>query len=294
MKSLKGYLLILAATTFWGIAATIAKFLFTHDVDTLTLVQLRMTFSCIALLSYFAIFKRHFLKVQFKDFYKFAMLGILGAAGSNFTYYFTIASTNVSTAILLQYLAPLLVLLYAVITREEKITLIKITASVVSLVGCYFAVVGKDFSIISINQLGLLMGIASAFCWGFTNIWLKRLLKRYNVWTCLVYAFLFASIFWAIINPPWIILSAGYSLETWGIFFGFAMISILIPHSLYFSGMRYLTASRAIITATFEPIVAIISAYFIVHEVLSAVQIAGAVLVLLAIGILQLKQEEKI
>jgi drug/metabolite transporter (DMT)-like permease len=292
MKSLKGYLLILAATTFWGVAATIAKFLFTHDVDTLTLVQLRMTFSCIILLLYFLIFKRHLLKVQFRDLYKFAMLGILGAAGSNFTYYYTIAATNVATAILLQYLAPLLVLLYAVITREEKITAVKTTASIISLGGCYLAVAGKDFSIISINQLGLLTGIASAFCWGFTNIWLKRLLKQYNVWTCLVYAFLFASIFWAIINPPWNILSAGYSGETWGIFFGFAMISILIPHSLYFSGMRYLTASRAIITATFEPIVAIISAYFIVQEVLSAVQIAGAVLVLLAIGILQLRQEE--
>jgi drug/metabolite transporter (DMT)-like permease len=294
MKSVKGYLFILAATTFWGVAATIAKFLFSHNVDTLTLVQLRMTFSCLVLLLYFLLFKRHLLRVSFKDLYKFALLGILGAAGSNFTYYYTIAATNVATAILLQYLAPLIVLLYSVFTREEKITTVKTTAGVISLGGCYLAVAGKDFSIITINNLGLLAGFASAFCWSFTNIWLKRLLKHYNVWTCLVYAFLFASIFWCIINPPWKIFAVGYTAETWGIFFGFAMISILIPHSLYFSGMRYLTASRGIITATFEPIVAIISAYFIIHEILSPVQIFGAVLVLTAIGILQLKQEESV
>jgi probable blue pigment (indigoidine) exporter len=75
-------------------------------------------------------------------------------------------------------------------------------------------------------------------------------------------------------------------------FFGFAVISILIPHSLYFSGMRYLTASRGIITATFEPIVAIASAFFIVNEVLTPIQIVGAILVITAIAILQTKQEE--
>ncbi|MBI5475951.1 MAG: EamA family transporter [Ignavibacteriales bacterium] len=292
MKSIKGYLFILAATTFWGIAATIAKFLFTHNVDTLTLVQLRMTFSCIVLLIYFLIFKPHLLRVRIRDLYKFALLGILGAAGSNFTYYYTIAATNVATAILLQYLAPLIVLFYAIISREEKITAIKTTAGMVSLGGCYLAVAGKDFSIITINNIGMLTGFASAFCWAFTNIWLKRLLKQYNVWTSLVYAFLFASLFWCIINPPWNIFSAGYDTKTWGIFFGFAMISILIPHSLYFSGMRYLTASRGIITATFEPIVAIVSAYFILNEILNPFQIFGAVMVLAAIGILQLKQEE--
>ena len=69
------------------------------------------------------------------------------------------------------------------------------------------------------------------------------------------------------------------------------MISILIPHSLYFAGMRYLTASRGIITATFEPIVAIVSAYLILGESLSAVQMLGAVLVISAIALLQLRQD---
>ncbi len=292
MNSLKGYFFIIGATTFWGISATIAKFLFIQHVDTLILVQMRITISCVLLVTYFLIFKRHLLIVKIKDLYKFALLGIIGIAGSNFTYYFTIAATNVATAILLQYLAPLLVLLYAVVSREEKVTSTKVIAGTVSLAGCYLAVAGKDFSIITINHLGLLTGLASAFCWSFTNIWLKRLLKQYNVWTCLVYAFISGVLFWIIINPPSKIIDAHYSLETWEMFFGFAVISILIPHSLYFSGMRYLTASRGIITATFEPIVAIASAFFIVNELLTPVQIVGAILVITAIAILQMKQEE--
>jgi len=291
MKSVKGYLLIIGATTFWGIAATIAKFLFLQNVETLILVQMRITISCILLVMFFLVFKRHLLKLQWRDVPKFAALGIFGIAGSNFTYYFTIATTNVATAILLQYLAPLVVLLYAAITREEKVTPVKLTAGAISLGGCYLAVAGKDFSIISINHLGLLTGLLSAGCWSFSNIWLKRLLKTYNVWTCLVYAFISASVFWLIVNPPTKIIAAQYTPNTWMMFLGFAVISILIPHSLYFSGLRYLTASRGIITATFEPVVAIVAAFFIVNEVLNPVQITGAIFVIVAIVILQIKQD---
>lgn len=292
MKFFKGYLFILGATTFWGIAATIAKYLFTHNVGTLILVQTRMTFSFLVLLTIFVLRYPQFLKIRMRDLYMFALLGIIGGAGSNFTYYFTIEQTNVATAILLQYLAPLLVLIYATFTGEEHVTVPKFSAGIISLSGCYLAVLGKDFSLLSINRIGLISGIASAFCWGFANVWLRRLLKKYNMWTCLFYSFMFASLFWMVINPPWNIISAGYSGGTWLTFFGFAMISILIPHSLYFSGMRYLTASAAIITATFEPIVAIITAFIFLHEFLEPIQIAGALLVITAIALLQIKHKE--
>ena len=80
-------------------------------------------------------------------------------------------------------------------------------------------------------------------------------------------------------------------MKDWGLFFGFAVISVLIPHSLYFMGIRYLTASRAIITATFEPVVAIAMAYVLLNETLTPVQILGAILVVSAIVILHRKPD---
>jgi len=291
MTSVRGYLYIIVATLFWGVSATVAKLLFTQQVDMLVLVQMRITLSCLLLLTYFLLFKRDVLRMKVNDIYRFALLGIIGIAGSNFFYYFTIKETNVATAILLQYLAPLLVLCYAALTREEELSAVKITAGIVSLAGCFLAIAGKDLSILHISTAGLLSGFASAFCWSFTNVSLRHVLKNYSIWTALMYAFIAASLFWFFFNPPWNIIEANYSSKEWEIFFLVAIISILIPHSFYFAGMKYLTASRAIITATFEPIVAIVSAFFVVHEVLSPVQMIGAVLVIIAIAILQLKQE---
>lgn len=291
MRPFRGYLLILGATLFWGVSATLARFLISGTIDTLILVQTRMTISWFLLVAFFLAFNRNILRVHRRDLFQLALLGIIGGAGSNFTYYFTIKETNVATAILLQYLAPLLVLGYSAWTKEEDLTPWKAIAGIGSIAGCFLAVTGRNFSFESLSSVGLLTGLGSAFCWGFANIMIRRMLHRYSVWTTLVYSFSFASLFWVVINPPWVIAGLGYTASTWWMLVVFAVISILIPHSLYYSGVQYLTASRAIITATFEPFMAIGSAFLFLGETLAPVQLLGAVLVIAAIMVLQLKEE---
>ena len=105
MSSLKGYCFIIGATMFWGISATIARFLFSQHVDAFVLVQTRTLISSFVLMLVIALFHRNLLIINLRDVYKFILLGIVGVAGSNFTYYYAIEQTNVATAILLQYLA---------------------------------------------------------------------------------------------------------------------------------------------------------------------------------------------
>ncbi|MEK9137595.1 MAG: DMT family transporter, partial [Bacteroidota bacterium] len=60
---------------------------------------------------------------------------------------------------------------------------------------------------------------------------------------------------------------------------------------LYFAGMQYVPASRAAVTSTLEPVVAIVSAAVFLGEMLQPGQVVGAVIVLCAIGLLQMKKE---
>jgi drug/metabolite transporter (DMT)-like permease len=107
------------------------------------------------------------------------------------------------------------------------------------------------------------------------------------------YAIAFASLFWAIVNPPWNVLAQSPSSEAWGGLVVLALISVLIPHSLYFAGMQYVAASRAIISSTLEPVVAMVSAAVVLGELLKHVQIVGAVFVVGAILLLQFKKESE-
>lgn len=291
MKHLRGYTMILTAAILWGISGTLAKVLLNHAVDTLLIVQTRVTFSFLALLAILALLQPALLKVRSRDLLALTALGIIGVAGANFSYYYTIKESTVATAILLQYTAPLLVMSYAVISRDERITLHKIAAAVFSLTGCYFAVGGYGGALGRLTPLSLLTGIASSVSFAFLSITTRHLLARYSMWTVTVYSLGAASMFWLIVLPPTPHRLDSINGGLWGILAGFAFISILIPHSLFFGGLRHVVASRAVIISTFEPIVAIVSASMIVGEILGPLQIGGAILVITSIVFLELRRE---
>jgi drug/metabolite transporter (DMT)-like permease len=71
-----------------------------------------------------------------------------------------------------------------------------------------------------------------------------------------------------------------------------AIFSLLIPHSLFFAGLRWVSPSRAIITSTLEPVVAITSAAYFLGEYLQPLQVFGAGIVLVGIVVLQFHPEE--
>lgn len=288
---LRGYLSIATATLFWGVSATIAKFLFKHEVDLLTLVQMRSTLSFIILFSILFVFKKEYIKISASDIPHFMLLGVIGIAGSNFTYYFTLNEINVATAIIMQYTAPVLVVLYGVLFGSEKITFVKIISAFLSLAGCSLVVRIFDLQFLNLSKLGIISGVASAFCWAFFNIYGKKTGSKYNIWGNLTFALMFAGIFWLLINPPWKIFNSSYSANDWLIFFTFAMISVLFPYFFYFNGLRYISSSSAIITSTLEPVVAIVSSWIIIGEKLTLIQIVGSLLVLMSVVLLQVKRD---
>ncbi|MEN3038845.1 MAG: EamA family transporter [Candidatus Kryptonium sp.] len=292
-SDLRGYLSIAMATLFWGFSATIAKFLFKQEVDLLVLVQMRSTLSFVVLFLVLSVFKREYMKISIWDIPKFALLGVVGIAGSNFTYYFTLNEINVATAIIMQYTAPVLVVLYGVLFGSEKITAVKVISAFLSLFGCSLVVRIFDVQFLNLSKIGLISGVASALCWAFFNIYGKKIGLKYNTWTSLTFGLMFAGIFWLFFNPLWEILEANYSLNDWVIFFVFAMISVLIPYFFYFSGLKLILPSSAIITSTLEPVVAIVSAWMIVGEKLSVVQILGAIFVLKSVVLLQLANKQR-
>ena len=122
MKEVRGIIMIIGAAVLWGVSATGAKALLNRSLDPVLVVQSRVTFSVLLLLLYFLIFRPSVLRVRWTELWKFALLGCIGVAGTNFTYYFTIRESTVATAILIQYTAPLFVMLYAVWSKEERLS----------------------------------------------------------------------------------------------------------------------------------------------------------------------------
>jgi len=287
--AVRGFVLVLVAVTFWGGSASLAKFLIVHRFDTLIISQTRSSLSFLLLALYFGLVDRPVFRIHPRDLYQFALLGVVGIAVTNFTYYFTAKETTVATAIIVQYTAPIWVTLYAVaVSGEEQLSGVKLISLLLALGGCYLAVSGGSAAQIRLSGWAIVTGPLSAFAFSFFMIYTKRVLKRYAVWTMLIYMFGMATVFWMFINPPWDIAAKGYSSADWGILLLFAVVSILIPHTAFTASLKLLDASTVGIMSTLEPVIAIVVAYFALGESLTAVQVLGAAGVIAAVVLLQL------
>ena len=216
---------------------------------------------------------------------------MLGVAASNYFYYVAIQRTSVAIAIILQYTAPVWVLLYVVARRQQKLSIQKVAAVAVAIAGIALTigiVGGKSASPLRLDSYGLIAALLASFSFAFYNVGGHRILARYDRWRVLTWTLISASAFWLVVNPPWKVVAADYAPAQWAFLFVFSMISVLGSFSLYFLGLQNLEPTRAIIASCLEPVFSILLAAALLGEAVRPVQTVGIVLVLFAIVIVQL------
>jgi DME family drug/metabolite transporter len=260
-----------------------------RPIDPLILSQSRATFSFLVLLFALVLlrgWKRLYVPVA--DFRRMFVLGILGVAASNYLYYLAIQRTNVATAIILQYTAPILVLVYTVARGLQKATIQRVVAVALAVTGIALLIGIFGSGGLRLDAIGVLAALGAAFSFAFYNVGGHSILARHDRWTVLLYVILSASLFWIAVNPPWKVVAAHYSGSQWLFLLMFSLISVLAPFSLYFAGLQHLEPTRAIVVSCLEPVFSIVIAAVTLGEVMKPLQTVGIVLVLVAIVVVQL------
>jgi drug/metabolite transporter, DME family len=303
-QPVRGYLYIATATLFWGISATLGRAAFTgklhpggHTVgfiDPLILAQMRTTFS---FLVFFMVLvpRRGWkkLRLPYTDFGRLLVLGVLGVAASNYFYYLAIEKTNVATAIIIQYTAPVWVLLYMVLRGRQKPTLQRLAGVALALAGIATVLGIFESGGLRLNAVGVTAALSAAFSFAFYNVGGHDILKRYDRWKILLYTTFTAALFWLVVNPPWKIIAAHYSGTQWVFLFVFSMVSMLAPFSFYFAGLQHLEPTRAIVVSCLEPVFSIVIAAIVLGEVLRPLQTVGILMVLAAILVVQTSEQDR-
>jgi drug/metabolite transporter (DMT)-like permease len=263
-----------------------------HPIDPLILSQTRTSFSLLVLLPILvgrSGWQR--VKLPARDLIQCLVLGMLGVAASNYFYYVAIQKTSVAIAIIVQYTAPVWVLLYVVARGPQKLSLQKVAAVGVAITGIALTIgiVGaKSASPLRLDSYGLFAALLASFSFAFYNVGAHGILARYDRWRVLTWTLTSAAVFWLFVNPPWRVLASHYAPAQWGFLFAFSMISVLGSFSLYFQGLQHLEPTRAIIASCLEPVFSIVLAAAFLGEGLHSIQTFGIVLVLAAIVIVQL------
>lgn len=288
----RGYAYVILAALLWGVSGSSAKFLFNSGVTPYQVVQLRLTLAAVILLGCLAIRNPALLRIARRDIWYFALFGTVGMGACQFTYLFAISKIKVAAAILLQYLAPSFIAVHAVVFARDRLSASTVLALVGATVGCYLVVGAYDLQLLSLNLVGVLSGILSAVTFAWYSIHGEYGMRRYNPWTVLFYALLFAALVWNILHPPLEAFFHRYSAVEWGWVLYIGILGTLLPFGLYLEGVNLIRSTRASITAILEPITAGVVSYVFLKETMAPLQIAGGLLVIGSIVLLQLKQEK--
>jgi drug/metabolite transporter (DMT)-like permease len=214
-------------------------------------------------------------------------LGAAGYAAQAGLFFGALTHIDASLTSLLLYLYPMLVFLGAVVLRREQVTGRRVGALALASVGA--ALVLMSGSLGALDGVGVAMALGAAVIYAAYILVADRIVGTAD-------AFLVAALVTTGAATSTLVTGLGsgsldlhFGAEGWGWIAAMALGSTVLGVSAFFVGLREVGPATASIVSTAEPVVTVGLATAIYGEALGAGQLAGGVLVLGAVVILQLR-----
>ncbi len=276
---------LLSALSF-GAISTFAKFAYAEGVHAPMLLALRFLVAAIALWTYFSIFKRDVVRIGRKELATCAALGLAGYGIFSSLVFKAFETTPASIAGMLFFSYPVfaMVLEWAVSRKRPDAQLM--LGGAVILVGISLGALGATAGNLTV---GMLLALGGAAWYAAYVVASRRLLQNLRPQTVALYVTSFAAIgFWFMGGP---VISQLHGVTTWGwlMVFSIAIISTVVALLSFFSGLEKLGSAEASQIGTFELIVSLTLATFILGEPLRMPVILGAGFILFGIVMGQYK-----
>jgi drug/metabolite transporter (DMT)-like permease len=297
-RTLTGYLMVAAAAALFAINGAVAKVILSTGLSSPRLAEVRSTGAFAVLLAGILALRPQLLRVGRRDLALLALFGVAGLVSVQLFYFLAIHRLEIGIALLIQFLAPLLVALWARYAMREHVRPRIFVALALSLSG--LALMVEVWRGITLDGLGVTYALLAAVAFAVYILLAERAVFRRDAFSVSCYGFLFAALFWAIVQPWWTfpasipgrVISlqghlAGVQLPVWVLMAWMVVLGTVVPFALVVGALRHLSATRAGIAAMLEPVVATLIAYAWLAESLSPVQVAGGLVVLAAILLAQ-------
>ena len=297
-RPLLGYVMVAAAATLFGVNGSVAKIVLGSGLSSLELTQIRSTGAAAGFLLFLALFERHRFHVDRRELLFLLAFGVTGVAFVQWLYFVALEHLPVGIALLIQFTAPLFVALFARFAYHERIRRRIWFALVLCTTG--LSVVVEIWSGVRFETIGITAAFAAAFALAAYMLMAERERRHRDPASLSFYGFLFAALFWAIVQPlwqfPWDVFDDSVSLQgrlsehdapIWALVAFVVVVGTMITFSLLTGALRHIPATRASIVATLEPIVATIVAWAWLGESFGVAQLAGGGIVLAGIVLAQ-------
>ena len=294
----KGYLYCILSGIAWGLAGCCGQFLFESrgwNVD--FLIPIRVLLSGVVMLAIARIIEGPVaiksVVTGAKNIKEMLIFGIFGIGLCQYSYYTTIAESNATTATVLCYLGPVVIILWVAFRARKLPSKTEVLAVLLATVGTYLLATHGDPTSLALSEKALFWGFISAIATAVYSIQPKRLSAECGPLSTTGWAMLVGGIALMIVRQPWLHVEGTFDVAAWLCFAVVALLGSVISFGLYVSGMVHVGPTKASILCATEPLTSTILSLVWLHVVFLPMDYLGFVLVLSTIFILAIPSKTK-
>ncbi len=298
-----GYALVLVGVVGFSINAGVSRIVLDNGIGAWTLAELRaLGAAALLLLIVVLTGRRARLAMPRHHWPRLLLYGLVGLGLLQSFYFEAIARIPIGLAILIEFLAPLWVALWARFAQKQAVRPILWPALAITLIGLAI-VAGAQFE--DLDPIGLLSALAAGWCFAVYFIVGERLVADHDPFVVSFWGFaiaaagwMAASLFVAQIVPLWdvdyrqVVTTAAVTLPMAALLLWIISLGTVVPFASETAAMRWIPATTVSVLAMLEPIGSAAIGWWWFDERLTAFQVFGAALVLAGITMALLSRTE--
>jgi len=201
-RPLLGYAMVVSAASLWAVSGVVIKVILQSGLSSYRLAELRSAGGAVLFLGAVVVTRPQALRFERRELPWLAAFGVLGLAFVQFFYFVGIERIEIGVALVIQYLAPVWVVLWARFFVREPVRRRLWYALALSLAGLSLMV--ELWSGFSLDGVGVAACIVGSLAYAIYILMAERSLARgRNVLSLLAWGFLFATLFWTVAQPWW-------------------------------------------------------------------------------------------
>lgn len=286
-----GALLVIAGAALFAINGTTGKLILDSGLESADLAQIRVLASTLCFLAVALVRSPHTLAIRRGELARLAVLGVIGIAMVQWMFLIAIDRLPAGIALLLEFLAPVFVVLWVRFVRREPVRPVMWPALGLCLLGLAF-VAGVIGGGVELDGLGVLAALTCAVALATYYLLGERVLATRDPIGMSVWTFAAAAVFWLIVRPPWLFPFGaldtsvrlpdpfGFSVPVWVLIGWLVVLGTVAPYVLILQGLRRIGPARTGLVGMVEPVFTAAVAWYLLDQSLTGLQIAGGAIVL--------------
>lgn len=257
-KKALGIFLTLLGGSLFGFSGACGQYLFEYKAATSNwLVPIRLTTAGTILLVMLYVRDRGRIFDIWKNrrsALSLVLYGLIGMMACQYTYFTTIQYSNAGIATVIQYLSPVLILIYVCLRGRRLPRISELCALFLAVLGTFLLATHGDLHSFAISGKALFWGLLAALSAAFYTLQSDLLLRDYDTLQIIGWGMLIGGGLLTVVLRPWtqtgVILDGGTFLALTGVI----LCGTILAYNFYLLGVRLIGPSRASMIASMEPV----------------------------------------